>query len=238
MKKYLFGLIPLIIIFSFFNLFAGNTGDYNPLYFSFGFGNFGPNHQLTDESASYQEFQLKYYPQYLDHSQFCLGGGLILNRESGKSSFMGETKLPYEVTSKLNYFFLEYDASSDYYGIHIGALYFNREKGYYDEGPEQYLKPSVGIKIGMMNKIYVFGELANDLIYKALFKMPILYGITVLVSEVIDTIQLGYFKIEDNSGFELKLQFSFSDRIVGYGQGVLQSEYRTYSIRIGFGYKI
>jgi hypothetical protein len=233
-------ILLLIISISITNLIAEDTENYNPLYLNFSFGNFGPNHQFLDESATYQEIQLKYFPHYLPHSQVGFGIGAIFNHQNGDWSYNREFVNSSEFSSKLLYFMFEHDSNYEYFGFNIGVLYLIREHGNHDaSGGDHYVKPSIGIKLGYISKAFVFLELTNDLIYTPYFKLnTLIMGVSVAINETVKSISVGYFESDPIKGIDLKFTLSISNKFLVHGQSVYRPSTEVYSFRLGVGFKI
>jgi len=222
-----------------FNLYAENTFDHKPIFFNFGFGNFGPNHQLSSESASYKEVEIKYYSHFSSSYNFILDFGIIFNKEKGYGYCDSPEPYYYNVNSTLFYATLLLEDNFEFFGYQLGALMSTREPGLCDEGPEFVFRPSVGIKIGKIDKVYVFVELTNDLIYSSVFTdKPVIYGISYLFNNVLNSTQLGYFKSVTQEGYSFKSVFSIFEKLLVYGQAVYRPTNQIYSFRFGVGYEI
>jgi hypothetical protein len=232
-------ILLIIILISGLDLFAEDTVKYNPLYLNYGFGNFGPNHQFLDESATYQEIQLKYYPHYLPHSQVGFGIGLIFNHEKGNWSYREGFDESFSVSSRLLYFMFEHDSNYEYFGFNVGILYLIREDGYQDPGGDYYLRPSIGIKAGLIRKAFIFLQLTNDLIYTPYIRLnTLLMGVSVSVNEIVKSISVGYFESDPIQGIDLKLTLSISNKLLVSGQAVYRPNTEVYCFRLGTGFKI
>ena len=232
-------IVLLIFYFGLFDLYADSTIDYKPIFLNYGFGNFGPNHQISSDIASYKEIQIKYYSTFSKSFNSILDFGVIFNTEKGYGSCDGPVENEYEVTSILYYLSFLFESNFEYFGFSLGGLISGRTKGFCDEGPDALLWPLVGVKIGKIDKIYIFGELTNDLIYSHVWeKRPILFGLSYSFEGFISSLDVGYFKSETQEGYNIRSKFSAYKRLLIYGQAVYRPTPQIYSFRIGIGYKI
>jgi hypothetical protein len=229
------------------NIHAQNTPDYNILLLNYGFGNFGPNHQYG-ETASFREIQLKYYPDPKDRGDLSVSLGIVFNYEKGYSYEFGPYKYPYDVTSRLYYVNVLSGENYKYFGFKLGFMLFHRESGFLDEGGlKSYARPSGGLKLGIINQIYAFVEINNDLILTPVYTWPpIFLGITYVLLDAINSISFGYFSNGTVHGYDLKVTYTVFENLLFHTQivyrpmneNIYEPEREIFCFRFGMGIKI
>lgn len=232
------------------NIRAQNVPDYNLLLLNYGFGNFGLNHQLSGETASFREIQLKYYPRPKDRGDLSVSIGIVFNYEKGYWSDFGPDKYPYDLTSKLYYIDLLSGENYKYFGYKFGMLFFYRESGFHDEGGPKswaWARPSVGLKLGVINQIYAFVEIDDDLILTPVYAWPpIFLGLTYVLLDDINSCSFGYFNNGSVRGYDLKVTYTVFKKLLFHTQivyrpmieKIYELEQEILCFRVGMGIKI
>jgi hypothetical protein len=240
--------LTFILLLSVPNIRAQSVPDYNLLLLNYGFGNFGLNHQLSGETASFREIQLKYYPRLKDRGNLSVSLGIVFNYEKGYWSDFGPNKYPYDLTSRLYYIDLQSGETYKYFGFKFGFMLFHSESGFHNEGSlKSYARPSVGFKLGIINQIYAFMEINNDLILTPVYTWPpVFLGFTYVLLDAINSISLGYFNNGSIRGYDLKVTYTVFKNLLFHTQivyrpvnkNIYEPEQEIFCFRFGIGIKI
>ncbi len=225
----------LIILFSLSSLLFANNFDKTKslaVGIQYGYGNFfvpSVRNNYADETK-FNEIVIDVEKVMTKKSGLVFLFNYAENSEKGYGACEG-IPYNYNVDSKAyfasGYFYLNWK----YFGFKFGLSGFIRDAGFCEEGADlQMLYPAAEIKLGLIDKAFLFVSTPNDLLYSAFS-----FGLKYHFNDYYSQISAGFVAAEYGFYF-LKGQVLINDKIILSGQGMTSFSDNLYSFRVGVGY--